>query len=427
MRLILENARLLDGDNPPRPATLVIAGERIEAIVENGQAEARPGDRIVPLGGRTVMPGMILGHYHASYKDLGSVRAPFGLDAPPALQAVRAAANLRLAVECGITGVISAGAPFGIDSAMKVAIAEGTIIGPRIMACGRDVSATGHSNDLSFPSYWQIGAMGGINLCDGPDAFRRAVREEIKDGAEIVKVFATGGHGVPTPSAVWSVSPDELEMVIRTAKERGARVRAHLANRDAVILALDLGIHIVDHGDGFDEACISRCVEKGAYLAPSMLFPKVIMEKAPETPYAKAMVREFEAMAKILPRANAAGVKILIGDDYGVAGFEHGRYAEELALYVNHIGISPLDVIRWATKNGAEAMGLAADTGTLSPGTLADFIVVDGDPVGDITILQNRDCLLAIFKGGVAVKDKLDSLIGGGKAAQKPALRGVVA
>ena len=177
-----------------------------------------------------------------------------------------------------------------------------------------------------------------------------------------------------------------------------------------MLLALDLGVHIVDHGDGFDEACLERILERGAYLAPSLFFPKQMMAAMPGIPYTDMMVPEYKAMAAILPRANAAGVKLLIGDDYGASGCAHGRYAEELALYVDEIGIPAIDVIRWATKNGAEAMGLGEETGTLAPGKLADLLVVDGDPLSDIKILQDRTRLLAILKCGKAVKDELHGL-----------------
>jgi len=408
-RLILKDARLLDGDNAPRRSTIIVCGDRIEAITE-GPVSARPEDRVIALDGRTVMPGMILGHYHAAYWQEPTGK-PLGLDAPPALVAVRAAANVRLALDCGFTGVISAGAPFAIDAALKAAIAEGTLIGPHIMAGSCEVSSTGHAADLSFPSYWKIGAKGAINRCDGPEDFRRAVREEVKDGAEIIKVFATGGHGTSDGTtwfgSEWAIAPEEFEMAVRTANERHVKVRAHLANRDAIMFALDLGVHIIDHGDGFDDQCIDRILERGAFLTPSLFFPKVMMTIAPGIPYTDAMKPDYEAMAAILPRANAAGVKLLIGDDYGATGCPHGRYAEELALYVNEIGIPALDVIRWATKNGAEAMGLGAVTGTLTPGKLADLVVVDGDPVTDITVLQDRKRLLAIFKEGNAVKDDL--------------------
>jgi len=408
-RLILEDATIVDGDNPPRRGDVVIRGDRIEAVGP-GAAPARPGDRVIALAGRTVMPGMIIGHYHAGYWNMGLGSAPLGLDAPPALQGVRAASNLKLALECGFTGVIGAGGPNGIDACMKAAIAEGTIMGPRIMAGSRDVSSTGHSSDQSFPSHWQIAAKGGINRADGPDAFRRAVREEIKDGAEIIKIFATNGHATGGDGSGWEISKDEFAAAAAAARERGAKTRAHIANRDAILYALDLGVHIIDHGDGFDEACIDRILAKGAYLTPSMFFPKLMMAALPGNPFTELMKLPYVEMADILPIANKAGVKLLIGDDYGAAACTHGRYAEELELYVNEVGIPALDVIRWATKHGAEAMGLGAETGTLEPGKLADLIVVDGDPLADITILQDRSRILGVLKGGEAAVDRLAAL-----------------
>lgn len=408
-RLILNNATILDGDNPARPGALVIAGERIESV---GEAPVAPqtGDRVVDLGGRTVMPGMINSHFHAGYWNMGLGGAPLGLDAPTPLQSVRAAANLKLALECGFTGVIGAGAPHGIDACMKQAIAEGTIPGPRIMAGSRDVSSTGHSADQSYPTHWQVGAKGAINVADGADGFRRAVREEVKMGAEIIKVFATDGHATGGDGSGWAISRAEFAAAVEAADERKVKVRSHIANREAILYALDLGVHIIDHGDGFDDACIERIMATGAYLTPSLFFPRVMMDALPGNPFTELMKAPYAAMAEVLPRANAAGVNLLIGDDYGAAGCTHGRYAEELALYVNGIGIPALDVIRWATRNGARAMGLGDQTGTLEPGKLADLLVVDGDPLADITVLQDRAKLLAVVKGGDAFVDNLAAL-----------------
>jgi imidazolonepropionase-like amidohydrolase len=405
-RLILQDANLVDGDRPARRASIVISGERIEAISQ-GLVEPRPDDRVVALNGRTVMPGMVQSHFHAAYWDTGNSGKPLGLEVPPALAAVRAAANLRTALDCGFTSVIGAGGPFGIDAAMKLASAEGSITAPRIMAGSRDVSSTGHSADMSYPSWMEIGVKGAINIANGPDDVRRAIREEIKDGAEIIKLFVTGGHATLGSGADWAMSPDELAMAVRTASERGVKTRAHIASKEATLLALDMGVHIIDHGDGFDAECIDRMLAKNAFLTPSLFFPKAMMALMPGNPWTDAMKAEFDAMAAILPQANAAGVKLLIGDDYGARGLPHGRYAEELALYVNEIGIPALDVIRWATKHGAEAMGMGSQTGTLEAGKLADLLVVDGDPLADITVLQDHARLLAIFKGGVAVKDGL--------------------
>lgn len=408
-RLILKNANLLDGDKPARKASIVVADERIAAVTDT-PVDAAPADRVVDLAGRTVMPGMIQAHFHAAYWNTGNSGRPIGLEVHPSHAALRAAANFRTALDCGFTGTIGAGCPHAIDASMKLAIAEGALVGPRIVAGSRDVSSTGHSGDVSFPAWLKIGAEGGVHIADGPEDIRRAIREEAKNGAEIIKLFVTRGHGTGGSGSDWDLAPEEVEMAVRTATERGIKTRAHVSNREAVLFCIDTGVHIIDHGDGFDELCIERIVTRGAFLTPSLWFPKRMMQVAPGIPYTDAMKPDFDAMATILPLANKAGVKLLIGDDYGAAGVDHGTYIEELMLYVNEIGIPAIDVIRWATKHGAEAMGLGDQTGTVEPGKLADLLVVDGDPAADIAVLRDRANLLAILKGGVAIKDELSSL-----------------
>jgi imidazolonepropionase-like amidohydrolase len=408
-RTILANATIVDGLNPARAGAVVIDGDTI-AEVREGPVSAAPEDRYVDLGRRTVMPGMVLGHFHSAYWNVGGGGIPLGLEAPPALQTLRAAKNVRTAVECGFTGVISAGAPNRIDASLKAAIAEGIAVGPHIVAGSRDISSTGHSADKSFPSWWEIGAKGAVNRCDGADAFRRAVREEVKDGAEIVKIFATDGHATGGDGSHWEISRDEFAAAVQACHERGVKARAHIANRDAILYAIELGVHIVDHGDGFDDACGEASIAANAFLTPSLFFPKVMMGLLGSNAYTDLMKAPYEAMAEILPMLNKAGVKLLIGDDYGTQGCPHGRYAEELALYVNEVGIPALDVVRWATRNGAEAMGLIDRTGTLEAGKWADLIVIDGDPLADITILQDQARIAAVFKQGAAIRDDLDRL-----------------
>lgn len=408
-RTILANGNLIAGDAPPQRATVIVEDDLIVDVMD-APPPGEAGDQVFDLGGKTIMPGMILGHFHAAYHDLGSVPAPFGLEATPALHALRAAKHFRMALDSGFTGVIGAGIAYGIDAAMKLAIAEGTQVGPRIMAGGHNVGTTGYSSDNGFPSHWQIGARGGVLRCDGPEEFRRGVRQEIKDGVEIIKLFLTGGHGSRPPASQWEMSRDELAMAVSTATERGAKVRAHVTAADAILHAIEIGVHIVDHGDGLDELCIERAVERGTFIAPSLLFPYALLRAAPGTPYAEAMREPYERLAAILPRANAAGVNLILGDDHGAKGLPHGDYAAELELYVKEVGIAPLDVIRWATRNGAMAMGLGDKCGTIAPGKFADLLVVDGDPLADIGILRDRSKLLLIMKGGAAHKNALDDL-----------------
>jgi len=409
-RLAFTGATVVDGDGAVlRDAHVVVDGDRITAVGPGPVPGPRPDDRVVELSGRTVMPGMVNCHFHATYHNLGSVAAPFGLEEPMALQAVRAVNSLGGLVDCGFTSAVSAGAPYAIDASMKVAIDRGLIPGPRLVPCSRDVSTTGHAGDRSYPPHWEVGALGAIRPSDGPDEFRRSVRAEIKEGAEIIKMFVTGGHGTIGPKEQLEMSREEMAAGIEAAHLRGAKVRGHIANREAILMALDLDIDVIDHGDGMDDECIERIVESGTPVAPSMMFPSRFLQSmgGASLGFTDGMKEDIDAMAAVLPRANAAGMRLVLGDDYGAIGLPHGRYGEELAYYADDVGIPALDVIRWATKHGAELMGREHELGTVAEGKLADLLVVDGDPVAELSLLADPGNLLAVIQGGRLTKDAL--------------------
>jgi imidazolonepropionase-like amidohydrolase len=403
-RLVLTNVNLLDGEHAARAgATVAIDGERIDEL----DTAPRPDDRVVDLRGRTVMPGMATCHFHSTYNNLGSRPAPFGLEDPPAYQAVLAARNLERALRCGFTSVVSAGAPHDIDASMKRAIDDGVIPGPRFMPGSRDVSTTGHANDY-VPAYWDLHAWGAIRRCDSPDEFRKAVRDEIKRGAEIIKLFVTGGHGVTAPKHQIEMTREELQAAVDAAHARGRLARAHVANKPAILMAVAAGIDVIDHGDELDTECIDAIVAAGVFLVPSIMLPRALLEQlGPSLGFTAAMRDDLEHMYKVLPEANAAGVKLLLGDDYGALGLPHGVYAAELAAYATDAGIPALDVIRWATQHGAELMGRGDHLGTVEAGKLADLLVVDGDPSTDLAILQEPAHLVAVLKGGELVAGNL--------------------
>jgi imidazolonepropionase-like amidohydrolase len=367
-----------------------------------------PDDRVVDVEGTTLMPGMVSCHFHATYHELGLLPGPFGLSEAPAMQAVRAVVNLEKVLMSGFTSAVSAGAPFAIDASMDKAIKEGAIAGPRLVPGSRDVSTTGHANDYA-PWYWRVAEPGALHLCDGPDEFRRAVREEIKEGARIIKMFVTGGHGVPRAPERIEMTRAEMAAAIEAAHLRGAKIRGHIANRDAILMAIELGIDVIDHGDGMDAECIERLVESGTFVVPSMFFLYRYSEllKSQNPTIAQSMRDDLDAGLAVLPQACEAGVKLVLGDDYGAAGFPHGIYGEELEFYVKVAGIAALEVIRWATVNGAELMGRGHELGTVAPGKLADLLVVDGDPVTDISVLADPGHIRAVMKDGRFVKDEL--------------------
>lgn len=408
-RLILTNAHLIPGDGPGRTGmTIVVNGERIEQVSESPAAPA-PEDRVVDLDGRSVMPGMITCHHHAGYHQIGRMPLPVGFEAPPAYLALAGGRSMKKLIEAGYTGAVGAGNGFAMDASLKMAIEDGMIPGPRLIPCGRGLSATGFSLEHQQPWFWNSPLI-DVKTADGADGFRKAVREEIREGAEMIKIYTTGGHLSVTPGTRMEMTRDELAASIEAAHAHGARIRAHASNPQAVIEAIELGIDIVDHADFLDEAGIEALLKSGVFLVPSL---RLAIESkrsgfAQGTP--GEMEAEMEHMRRMIPLASKAGVRMVLGDDYGVTIMDHGQQAEEPAFYVDEIGIPPLDVIRWATLNGAELMGQGADLGTVEAGKLADLLIVDGNPLDNMALLSDPANLLAILKGGAFMKDELSHI-----------------
>jgi imidazolonepropionase-like amidohydrolase len=403
VRTILRSVNLLDGVHPLRAnVSVLIDGERIAAIGTNGAVETRPGDTVLSLPGKTVMPGMVSGHFHATFEGATLDIFPLGVDQPPGVLMLRAAKNARLALDCGFTSVVGAGGGDDIDAQLALGIAQGLTHGPRIVPGSRNLGTTSGYIDLA-PWWYEMKNIGACKLADGPDAFRAIVREEIRRGARMIKVFVTGGHGNVNTGAR-ELSRAELAAIVDASHERGARVRAHCAWKPRMLECVELGVDVIDHGDEIDAECVDAMARAGTFWDPSALYLQKLLElpalQGSETAALRdATARELDNIARWLGPAQRAGVRIVLGDDYGTAFLPHGTYAEELTYYVKRLGVAPLDALAWATQNGGALVGLP-DLGTLAVGKLADLLVVDGDPSADVALLSDRSRLRGVMKNG---------------------------
>jgi len=266
--------------------------------------------------------------------------------------------------------------------------------------------------------WWKPYETPGLDLIDdGPIALRKLVRQEISRGVETIKIMASAGHGIPNRVAR-NMARDEIEAVVTAAHERGAKVRAHVADKEMILECIELGVDILDHGDEIDDECIARMVDAGTFWVPSLVYLWSLFEVGYAAQF--GVTREsYEHVRAMLPVAQEAGVRILAGDDYsGVFRnlladdpLDHvvGNYGREFAYYGEIDGLAPADVLSWATSNAGQLLvDPPAKVGVLAAGALADLIVVDGDPLADLTLLARpNDALKLVIRDGAVVIDRM--------------------
>ncbi len=394
--IVVRAARLLDvqtGDLMT-PGVIVVEGERIRSVGGDGV----PADaQIVDLGDVTLLPGLMDMHTHLNY-DLNEGWENRPVLESPELNALRGVPYARATLRAGFTTVRDLGASLGFaDVALSRAINAGWIEGPRMITSGHAISITGgHCEITGFaPGILEGGPEEGV--ADGVAEVMKAVRYQIKHGAGVIKVCATAGVlSFEGPAGAPQYSIEELQAIVEEAERHGIKVAAHAHGTEGIKNAILAGIHSIDHGSILDDEAIELMIEHDTYLVPTVFQWYLDYDLPPELAAKNAYVKSF--VDESVRSAIAAGVKIAFGTDAGV--FEHGWNAREFAAYVER-GMSPLDAIRTATINAADLLGVD-DRGVLAPGLLADIIAVPGNPLDDVTLLED---VRFVMKGGEIFHD----------------------
>jgi imidazolonepropionase-like amidohydrolase len=388
--LVLMGASLIEGTGaePVRGRAVVVEGDRIAQVVDEARA---PRGRRIDLSGCTLLPGLINCHVHLC---LGAEADPVRalLNEPAALTALKALRRARESVEAGVTTVRDLGGRDYVELSVRRAIAEGLFPGPRILAAGRVVCMTGgHGNFLGREA-------------DGPDDARKAVREQLKAGADVIKLIATGG--VMTPG-VEPGSPqltlEEMRAAIEEARKAGRLTAAHAQGAAGIADAVEAGITTIEHGIFLTDEIIAAMKRKGVFLVPTLAAPAAISAGGLAAGIPEFMVRKSDgvipAHTASFQRARQAGVRIAAGADSGTPLNLHGSLLPELELMVKY-GMPPLEAIRSATSVAAEALGLDGETGRVAAGYAADLLAVAGHPeerigaLGDVRLVLARGAII---------------------------------
>lgn len=382
--------------------TLVLENGKVARIIDGYVAE--PGGKVVDLKDSFVLPGLIDSHVHLTHQQSPTSRLD-NVTRSSADEAMVGAGFARKTLMAGFTTVADLGAENQAIFALRDGVKRGDVPGPRIIAAGSAVSIHGGHGDVNGYSDEVMHVLRPTSVCSGADDCRRATREQVWHGADIIKITATGGVLSNTAAGLaQQFSDDELKAIVDAAHKMGRKVTAHAHGVDGINSFLRAGGDSIEHGTYLDAESIALFKKNGAYLIPTLMAGDFVYRVASGpnnflTPAQTA--KALEAGPKLLAmarRAHEAGVKIAFGTDTGVSA--HGDNAGEFALLVK-AGLTPLEAIQTATVNAADHFSLSSEIGSLTPGKAADLIAVKGDPLKDVTELRR---VTSVIKGGVVYK-----------------------
>jgi imidazolonepropionase-like amidohydrolase len=377
--------------------TIVVVGDSIQAISPSASVSAQPGDEVIDLGGMTVLPGLIDVHTHLTMNtDFDPYRELTSTDAKEAINGV---VNAKATLMAGFTSVRNVGANGFTDVDLRDAINSGQIPGPHMLVSGPLLGITGgHCDENLLPIHYHLV---GDGVADGIAAVQHKVRENIKYGADLIKICATGGvlsKGDDPQASQYTL--EEMQAIVADAHRLGRKVAAHAHGAQGILWASKAGVDSIEHGSYINDEAIAEMKKNGTYLVPTLYLEDWMIEKGSLPPFYHQKMVDVSAVAKSnIKHAIQAGVKIALGTDAAV--YPHGLNAHELDVYVNQEGMTPLAALQTATVNAADLMGWSRKTGTLEAGKWADIIAVDRNPLDDVRVLQD---VRFVMKGGVIYK-----------------------
>jgi imidazolonepropionase-like amidohydrolase len=401
--LAIRAGALIDGTGaaPVRNAVILIRGDRIEAA--GAGVRIPSGARVVDLSAYTVLPGFIDAHVHLAGRPVGVGDWVHGAVTDAAADdALWGAANARLTLLAGFTTVRDVGADHFADVALQRAIDAGRVPGPRLIAAGHLIGISGGHCDADG---YAPGALGGERgplqgIANSPDQVREAVRLQVKYGAGVIKICATGGVlSQGDEIGAQQMTDEEMRTAVETARMLGRRVAAHGHGNEGIKAAVRAGVTSIEHGSFLDDEAVRMMVEHGTWLVPTLMAGDAVGGADAATTLPPALAekgrRAWAAMQRSIRLAVAGGVKIALGTDAGV--YPHGRNAREFELLVTVGGMAPRQAIQAGTMGAATLLGMERDVGSVVAGKLADLVAVPGDPLADITTLQHP---VFVMKGG---------------------------
>jgi imidazolonepropionase-like amidohydrolase len=401
-RTLFRNCRVWDGSGAASyPADVLVEGQRIRTVAtERGRLEAA-GAEVVDAKGMTLMPGLVEGHSHITFIN---VTRPTDLgDTPPEEHTLIAARNARVLLDHGFTSAYSAAsAKLRLDIVIRNAIEAGELPGPRLRACGPEITVTGGLGDERRAHQFRDSfAM----VADGPDEVTKLARLCVREGADSIKLNISGDDHTHTGALPRTVmSEAEVRAGVTAAHDFYRMVNAHCRAAEAVKRAVRCGVDVIYHCEHADEEALDmlESVRDRVFVGPAIGLLHTAIHETPEGTIPGGVRRGIElglaAASRAYPEMKKRGIRVVIGGDYGFARTPQGENARDIAHFVRHLGYSPSEALVCATRYGAELMGIEA--GQVREGFLADLLLVDGDPVADVNILQNKDRLVAILKDG---------------------------